>query len=217
MFNGHRNFSDATHLTDPSYRPSSLQSDWLALFIMSNGNLRDFLIQTIALATDTLLNLLAYPLLNCSIAYSLPPPFLSAVRAIQVCMCWGFNTTRWANLTMVEIWMSSSKATYSFPILNAPKSKYILTPFCLSKSRPGMIFLLRFFTTIKSWEWTDFLFGPASERGHLPVMGTHSQSLISCLSFAVQVSVEKTHKSYNIWPIPLPPYLPRPYTFYLLF
>ena len=69
---------------------------------------------------------------------------------MQVWRCWGFNVIFCANLIIEEIW-TSSNATYSSPILKAPKSKYILTPFCISQSRSSMAFLWRFFTTKKSW------------------------------------------------------------------
>ena len=52
---------------------------WFVLFIISNGNLRELAIFTTALATDIPQKLLTYPLLNCSISYSLPAPFLNLV------------------------------------------------------------------------------------------------------------------------------------------
>lgn len=57
---------------------------WLVLFIMSNRNLWDLPIFTIALTTDTEPKLLVYLLLSCSTSYSFPPPLLSAVHAMQV-------------------------------------------------------------------------------------------------------------------------------------
>ena len=102
------------------------------------------------MATDIPQKLLTYPPLNCSISYSLPAPFLNLVCPMQACRCWGFNVIFCVNLIIEEIW-TSYNATYSFPILKAPKSKYFLTPFCISQSRPSKAFLLRFFTTKKSW------------------------------------------------------------------
>ena len=75
---------------------------------------------------------------------------LNLVCPIQVCRRWGFNVIFCANLIIEEIW-TSSYAAYTSLILKVPKSKYILTLFCISQSCQSMAFLLRFFMTKISW------------------------------------------------------------------